>query len=24
VLIRNVLPAGSFGINPVDYLPLPA
>lgn len=24
VLIRNVLPAGSFGIDPVDYLPLPA
>lgn len=24
VLIRNVLPAGSFGINPIDYLPDPA
>ena len=22
VVIRNVLPAGSFGINPVDYLPI--
>lgn len=22
MLIRNVLPAGSFGINPVDYLPI--
>lgn len=22
VMIRNVLPAGSFGINPVDYLPV--
>lgn len=24
VVIRSVLPAGSFGINPVEYLPLPA